>query len=408
MKALKITLIFVLILCLLAGCAGNPNPPVDSNPGSTAAMPPPTPEPTPEPTTEPTQEPEVDYVLPGYDENFFELVCEDMDYVLHVGHGEHGVSLYFISAQRVRNGDVQITTNLGKTYEPKVAGEMQLKELSMPVFLSYQGFDWKSHAQLELEDPAAADKKENQYYLSYVDARKVLRKKPLYFGKLYFGISDLLPAEYLDGNGSVDLPGGAELEIQEITVTVKGQSKTYHPKRFCITKKPLKPGGQSGFRIPGMMSSVEDMEPSADGLITDVRLDYEIREDVTLTGFVFPECPDAQVASCELRISLPNGERYEMDWDGKTPLELTAGTDISGELDFTMPQWAGKLWGGGAMYFSLAYEIDGKTGYEPYILVYTLFSDAYEYYAQKYDGIDMAAYYRDYVAVIEAAKKEAE
>lgn len=410
MRIWKMALVFVLVLCMLAGCGGNPKPPVGSNPGSTAPTPPPTPAPTPaptpEPTPEPTQEPEVDYVLPGYDENFFELVCEDMDYVRHLNSGTasfEAFPVFFVSAQRLRKGDVQITTNLGKVYEPKLAGQMQTDDLSMPIFLSYQGFDWKSHAQVELENPEEADKKENQYYLSYTDARKALRSKPLYGGVLFLPFSELLPGEYYDENGQIKLPDGTDtLEIQEITVTVKGQSKTYHPKRLCITSKPLEPSGRVG-GLHDLVGENQTITPSSDGTFTGMPLSYQVTEDVTLTGLALPEHPDSQILSCKLRIDVPGEDEIEMDWDGKTPVQVPAGAHISGELSFTMPQWAGKLWGSGTMYVSMAFEKDGVKGYSANQLLYTVTSGAYEYYAQKYDGIDMISYYQDYLAVIQAA-----
>ncbi len=411
MKACKLILVFTLVLCLLAGCVGNPNPPGGSNPGSTAATPPPTPaptpEPTPEPTTEPTQEPEVDYVLPGYDENFFDLACEDVEYVLHLNSGSFSslkIPVFFVSAQRLRKGDVRITTNLGKVYEPKLAGEVQAENLDMPVFLSYQGFDWKSHAQLELESPEEADKKENQYYLSYVDARKALRSKPLYGGVLTLPLSELLPAEYFDENGRIKLPDGTDtLEIQEITVTVKGQSKTYHPKRLCITSKPLELSGGAG-GLHDLGGNPQTITPSSDGTFTGMPLAYRTTEDVILTGLALPEHPDSQILSCQLRIDEPGKGTIEMDWDGKTPVQLAAGSLVVGELSFTMPQWAGKLCGSGTMYVSVAFEQDGVKGYSSNQMLYTVTSSAYEYYAQKYDGIDMVAYYRDYLSVVGTAK----
>ncbi len=406
MRALKITLIFVLILCLLAGCAGSPAPAPSSEPGSKPST-------TPATSQGPAldySDPELDYNKPGIDENYFDLYCEDMDLVYHVNDGgAQAVTFFFVSAQKLKNGDVQVSTDLGTTYDLPVEDAMNVRELPKPLFLSYQGFDWKRHAQVELEDPAEAEKQRNAYYLAYTEATQEPEKMALYGVKASANIQDLLTgSDYLTEDGRVVLPSGMDtLEIREITVTVKGQSKTYHPKRLCITTKPLEPDGASGGMF-GTGAFDVSMSPSPVGKLTTSPMLFTARKDVTLTGFAFPDYPDNQALSCKLRITPPNGPFIDMDWDCKTPLELDAGSKLEAELTFLMPQYAGCLGGGGSLYISLVGEKDGAECYAPYHLVYALFSDPYEYYAQKHDGVDVMSYYRDYLAVIEAAKKEAE
>ncbi len=392
MKFLNVVLALLLAVCLLAGCTGQPaaSVPTGSSEPSNLSSP-------PEGSTG-TGEPEGGWVFPSIDKSYFDLICEDMDITYHVNNsGGNVFYLFFISARPMEeDASIQITTDQSEHVIEVARGEWFGDErINQATILSYQGFDWAAYAAA-YEDSAAADALMRKYYGAL---NQVGQRAPrLYYYKLTLTFDDVF-SKYLTVDGESrewKLPEGTDtVGVEELTVTFRGESKTYHPRNLSLTTRMLDTSGNGV--IPPLLSGIR-VDPSATGEFTNeiAPLCYKFQKAATLTGFAFPEHPESRFVIAKLKITPQDGRGFEMEWDGKTPVEIDDGSEVKMTLTWTEPGLAGSLGGTGMQYFALLYERDGEEYSVQSQVTFSVYSDAFAFYAQKYDGVDMTAYYRDF------------
>ncbi len=386
MRALKITLIFVLILCLLAGCAGSPGPAPSSEPGS-------------EPSTAPapTQGPALDCRLPEIDENYFELLA-DTHAVIHTSDGLFSaMTMVLHSAHKLTDEDIRLTTDQGKEVRVLIVSEWK-DEFDEHMFLNYQTFDWAACAEV-WNDELAAEK----LLAPYRETFQQVELPPLYFYQLSVSWYDMFPECRVDDT-TWALPEGMDMvQIKELTITVKGQSKTYPLRQLCFTDQKLGPQSSALYGAAFAGGELTSYEP---GQFISPSLKYYVNADVTLTGFSFPDFPDNQALSCKLKIIPPKGPFIEMKWDCKTPVEVDAGSKIEAELTFSAPELADVQGGCGLIYFTLHFETAEGQFIAPLGGFYAIDKSPFEYYAEKYDGVDVMSYYRDFKSHLSGQQDE--
>lgn len=393
LKYTSLVLVLALSLCLFSGCELLP----DSS--------------TPTGTTEPPQaslpggEVDPDEAFTAIDPNYFELLCDNCDVTIYTQSRIQVLTFMLISAQPLGKYDVSIGTDQGVTTRVRLIDGKGQMQATMPlnVYLCYQNFDWKAYAQQEQTDPTGARELMAQYQ-EELDQQKFNRL----FSYQVQVFTDNLFANCKDENNQWALPQET-VEIQELTVSVKGQRKTYHPKCLRLTSAPLPVQSSTGALYRMYATRGFAVQPSASGQFYYNALwlswsagsaPYCLPQEIGL-----PLQDDVSIGTSPFAVYV-GSHRAGRDVLPGNRIGLSPGDTMKIFLNWTDPSKAGELGLTGLSYFALYYDISDSDRFtnserccfvEP--VMYNIFSNAYEYYAWAQDGVDIMSYYRDYVAV---------
>lgn len=374
--------------CLLTGCTETPNDTTVDSTGSSSIG---NSESAPSNVqlTEPTQNTEgllEELVIPSSQEKYFDLLCENCSMNFYLKNaGWQFVTFFVVYTEDLEGETLTITTNLGRTAEITITNYNDALPFTRAVFATYQGISW---ADVAAGDPTC--QAQFQQYQGALDAIvDTLPKLKCY----------LLPISFKQlGIDTSDIT--SELtQITTITATMGEETKTYDVGEinFWNLNYRTKPGG--GLYIRGGEVAGLNMPPSATGAVSLPAVSFFAKEDVTLQKLEVFGSEDVAISDVRCTILTESGQTYNMTWDGNSPLEIDAGTELKIELELEDPAVANTLSANVMRYFLLSYmkgEEECQVGIQESYLV---FSGRDDIYALKVDGIDMLSYYLDYYNV---------
>lgn len=404
LKWTALFLVLSLILCLFSGCE---LPPEAANPSEAPVQ-------TDPPL--PGFEVDPDEAFTPIDPNYFELLAEDCDVTVYTQEGGvHAITFMLLSAQPLGKYDVTIGSDQGVTRNVRLISSKSQVQTTMPyyVYLCYKNFDWKACAQMMQTKPASAKLLLDSYQEEWQQCK--FNRLFSYQVKVY--VSNLFSNLKGEHNRWVFPEGQDTVAIQDLTVTVKGQSKTYHPRCLRLTNAPMP------------VQSTKDLEQLYDSLGFSVQPSavgdfyYNALWPVLSSGFQhltgtmvidqigLPMQEGMTVGPCPYAFYGPFGRIYGGTLQENEFIRMD-GAKLKILLHWTDPAMANKLGATGLNYFALYYETapnkpwdspERRCFIQP--IVYNIFSNAYEYYAWAHDGVDILPYYRDYVAVVQEVPK---
>lgn len=386
-KFLGVILIVCITISMFAGCNNQPNcSTVSGQPnGSTGSD-------QPYPPTVPTSEVEiVDYHMPTVDEDFFELVCDNMDVTIYTLSTMQRFWIFqLVSARDLSGETITMTSNLGGTATWTATSEPNVEPvpLSEIVFLGYQDFDWASAK----EDPDVLKQQLNLALSSFTDAQNAVPR--LYSYRVTVALEDL---GVNFGKSNDDRAQMSPQKIETLSITVSGQTKTYTLDNFLLLPESVAQNGGITDAVNSEIAAVTDYAatPSADGILSLMELQYRIKSDVVLQSFTMP---GAEVLECEIKIVTSQGDKFSMRWDCNSPLEVDEGSEVTLEnLVIRDPALEGTLFSNIYRYLIMHYASNaGEFSYEIPISI-RMRQDPFDIYALKVDGVDMLPYYLEYL-----------
>lgn len=385
MKKLISLLLCIGILAALTGC-------VSSLDGTTAPADPAVTQPKGNQNIQPTtgnqdvdsKPVDRDYRMPTVDPDYWELLCQNCDITMYLDMTREGFVMFpLLSAQDLNGKLGTVTTDLGVSAEFEVLGTGNVSEFPFYTFLMYQDFDWSA---LDT-DPYSRAQIEAPWQTRYQSAKDEL--PALYYYRVH------LPLDLL----GIDTASTEPQQIRSLTVTLEGQTKTYElgNVRFLpgeVDANTSYTGGLSN--KTGTLVSEYSAEISENGMLELPYWDLEATQDLVLQGIHVADHPDVELLSCDLSITTPTGDTFNMRWDGKTPIEVDEGSKLRLDLVLADPFLANALQATLLRYILLDYTNDGEAFSQVMYLSCRVWTSPHDIYVMKLDGVDMLPYYTEY------------
>lgn len=386
MKKLFSLLLCMAVLAALTGC-------VRSLDGTAAPTDPTVTQPTDrkDPIVQPTgnqptvtQPSEADYRMPTVDLDYWELLCENCDYTMHFsGMRENFLMFPLISARDLEGKFVTVTTDYGVTAKFEIFGAGTLNDFPFDTFLMYQDFDWST---LDT-DPYTRGQIEAPWMSAYQSVKSALPE--LFFYRLH------LPFDMLGIHTNAAQPQ----QVRTLTVTLEGQTKTYELGNVRFLSGGLEEntsylGGLTN--VNGLLISEYSVDASENGAMKLPNWELEAKADLVLQGIHVADHPDVELLSCDLSITTPTGDTFNMRWDGKSPIEVDEGSKLRLDLVLADPFLANALQANLLRYILLDYTNDGGAFSQVMYISCRVWTSPHDIYVMKLDGVDMWPYYAEY------------
>ena len=332
--------------------------------------------------------------LPMIQENYWNLFDINCAVIYEPGFISLGsIDLTLLSSVPLEQEDVVVTLQSGLNiiyYLDTYDGDTGICSMYEDFFLLYQGIS-ADELLSYVEGSLSIERKEEIDNMLYAFRNLDDNKKPL----IYRYTLDLcMPITEME----------SEYVLDALNVTVNGETRTY--KLGTIQNRMFEAAEYA--YDPNYSLNCDDnlgffgtnVDVTSDGSILLDNIKYTAVDDVVITGVRFYKGEDVQIHSVSVVQNTADGAIIDTTWDMIQPIELNAGDSIYLNLQITDPFFAGTLGGWNTRYLMLEYQNSDGT-YElgiPFHFVQTL-SDPFAYLAME-DGIDVLAYYLNYVNVL--------
>ena len=408
----RIALCVLAAMLMLSGCVAAPVEPVQGNaPGdeTTAAIP----DETKETTTPsfPEGSPEVIPALLAKHQKTIHVVKPNWNRDIYPDSSSCYMSLDVLSDIPLKEEDVTVTLpidldvtvilnerDIGDTPSQLEAMPSGLGGFSYDTYLHYWGMDCtelaaKHNAMTDARAALIAERNPtneaayrqasndyNEFYNTHYDDYIHLTRKMLpqfYRYQVTFRIDPTLCKK--------------DSVFRDLILTIKGEEFPVDIGELRLHTKNALESHDRSFAIDLAFASIHPLH-DLDGSITVNDLDGMVEEAVTLTGFEYlsngPQPTDVRLY---LYSNSTVGNKL-IDWNEPTPIEVNKGKHISIEMVFEDPileKTAYEISG----FVILEYEANGVSYREGYEACYTHEYQAYDLYAELFDGIDFTQYY---------------
>lgn len=324
-----------------------------------------------------------DYVVPTVDPDFWELLCENCDISMYFDTTREGhLMFWLVAVQEPAGKTMTITTDTGHTSEVMVYQDGDPHPMEFSFFLMYQDFDWES-LKTDIASQTSILKTWRAKY------EKALSEIPaMYCYRFYIPLRDL----------GIDETATEPQQLKTLTVTLDGQTKTYDlgKVQFLPGKVPCNYSLEGGLEDRSFMRAGYGSGFNKEGHLKVSGLRFVTTKDVVLQGISFPGSEGVMVVSCEIVITTPFGDKYNMTWDANSPIEVDEGSEIQINLVMEDPVRANTLIANTIRYLSLDYSRDGVT-YGDYIYMScSVAVDPYFFYEWCMGGVDVWKYLFEY------------
>ncbi len=312
--------------------------------------------------------------VPEIKEDYFEMTFDNCNLTMYRGNGGYnGFEVWLFSAKDLAGQTVDVVTDIGGSCsflipEPSEDDVIVPEKISFETFLAYQGL---SPADLT-EDKSVADRYKTAYSLIVDDVRRLFQ----------YRVSLSFPSL------GIDMEAEESQKIETLSVTVGEQTKKYEVKNMVVLP------GSATLPYGGGLSNRNGIgpfpiPPSPKGIVTlPEALCFRASEDMVLEGLKFIDLADVAF-ECELVVRPETGGMYNLTWDGASPLDIDANSEISMSITFEDPSLAGALTGSVMRYMAIHYRLNGEQFGLSTQLIYFLSTDPHELYASKVDGVDI-------------------
>lgn len=375
MKKIHFIMLLLCMVCLINGCAE----PIDTI--TTDPI-------TSDRTTDDENEVLANIVRPTVANGFFELLCENFSANIYLGSsGARFLEFWLISDSDLEGESLVLCTNIGSEVQieiPKAASTPF--DFPFYVFVAYQDFSWGDYAVNE--DAFTAELE--QYKRAYDLLKSSLPQLFAYRIQVSFkqlGIATDAISE--------------TIQVNSLTAAIGDQKKEYSITglRFLPDACTTKYGGGLSSQNLGMGGI--SINPSIDGYIELPKLKFTAKKDIVLENISFAGNESIDIIDCIVSIESKQGKKYTFTWDGSSPIDVDADSQLSLEVKLNHADLSNAIIGGSVDYMIVNYS-DGETAYETAIQLYfSIFPAPHDIYAVKVDNIDMLPYYIDYYNVIQ-------
>lgn len=333
--------------------------------------------------------------LPVIQENYWNLFDINCEVIYEPGFiSLGGIDLTLLSAVPLEQEDVVLTLEADLDmiyYLNAYDGGTGICSLYEDIFLLYQGFSANELLAYAAGTLPSEQKEEIDNMLYAFHALDDGEKPVIY----RYSLELCIPITEME----------SDFVLDELTITVNGETRTYElgtiqNRTFEATEYTYDPNYSLNCDDNlGFFGSNVDV--TSDGSILLDNIKYTAVNDVIITGVRFYKGEDVQIDSVSVVQNTADGAVIDTTWDMIQPIELNAGDSIYLNVQITDPFFAGTLGGWNTRYLMLEYQ-SGDGIYElgiPFHFVQTL-SDPFAYIAME-DGIDVLAYYLNYVNMLQ-------
>lgn len=317
--------------------------------------------------------------LPSRQEDFFLLECENCDITIYDGiSGGIFCTFRLLSAQPLTEADVELTTPEGFNSGMSLV-ETETQSFPYYVFQAYQGQSWTRLYELFLEgeNSAAHYAERDQYMDAYTQ----------------LGADDIPPLYAYDLTLSWPNENQAAIpDVRELSVTVKGQTRTFPIDCFRFVDDFSYISGDGNLVAQSIARFDLNVTPGADGHIDTRELEFEAKEalEITQIGFVGDA---AQIAEVSI-FSAETG--VDVTWNEGEGFPVNQGDTITLRVHATDPVFANTLTGSTRRHLEVRYTCNGTESAAYVELGYRMRRNPYEIYAAEVDGVDILSYYTEY------------
>lgn len=269
------------------------------------------------------------------------------------------------------------------------------------VFQNYYGTDFTLLAKLwELtQNPPEAgseEEKEAEKLTGGKDPAQLLRELKNAAQSSYTSLKSDDVREFYVYSVTIQFTGETEETIEEMDVSIGNQC--YHQEIGSLHLIP----GAAPKNYPFVDEVYMDSLPMqswavnlyGEGYGNFWAFTFQATDDITLTDFYFLDTI-SEVLNIEMKVTA-DGQTITSSWDGKSPVYLYTGDEVTLTVAMRNPNMAG-LHFDTNLYYELDMVVNGETYcLTNYVQMTSLFMNYHELYAIVFDGLDMEAYYRDY------------
>lgn len=192
-----------------------------------------------------------------------------------------------------------------------------------------------------------------------------------------------------------------DVELNSLTITVNGISKTYDIGSIRLTK-----GGPRDSNAALLVDSVCLFDVQADickgGFVSSFDIGADINDEVVFTGVTL-STQSAEITETLVRITKADGMTMTQRFTPDMTISLEKGDRI--DLDLRIQYNADNSRGiaNGQYIIYVNFEADGKDGWDFVEIVYRArFGGIFQYYVSSELGLDIASYWADYVPALAA------
>lgn len=316
--------------------------------------------------------------LPVITEDYFRLLCDNTNVEISGNSYYRSVKFGFLSAAAVTVENVELCFDKDVPFTFSV--EIQEEErIDLASYATYQGISWEKMA----EDPAEREKIQ-EYEKAWVSIPENEAPK-LYSGILTVTFNEAALKE--------------NVTLTRLTLKINSVSQEYD-----IGK--LKLGPYSFYDMPGdglMVNTVAltDMNilPSKEGKFTAERIELSAQHDVAINRVYF-HTGTVRIDQISYIQQLPDGMQIDTVWDQNTPICLEKGATISFYVTASDAALQDTLLGNRQIYLIFEYTDNAEKCTAYCELTYRMRQPPFHAYAFIEDGLDILAYYTDYLPTV--------
>ncbi len=360
----------VALLALLTGCTTTPGPtePAGTTESPTSGFTPSTP-----PVLSDSEKEELlkGIRVPTNDPTYFDLLCENCDITVYLqASGSDGWEFWLISAERVDGEIITVQTDTGIAFQTPLptSGQETPTKTPFETFLAYQG----------------------------LSANKLTEEEYRHYQTVYALLSPDLPRLYTYRLRITFEMLGIDREetkepviIQTLTVTLKGQTKTYNVGNIQFLPDAIDLRYDDGLQYFFGVGGSLPRDYQKDGWVELHKVvDITVTKDVVLQRIAVTGIENVEV-EVEFVVHPEVGGMFNVTWDGSSPLELDENSTVEMKLKFKDPAFGRQLFTNAYRYIGLYYTSDGVEYSKQNQLAYFTSNIVHGAYALKVDGVDV-------------------
>lgn len=316
--------------------------------------------------------------LPQVEKDYFDLLCGHSDAIFYLeSGGQNYLEFWLLSARDLSEETILFATEGGESFEGAVLSSSQYPFLFQN-FLTYQDFDWR---ELEALQPEEKETVLASYRAVYDKIREEKTVPYLYMQRIAISFGQL----------GIEQPLEKETGIPPVTVSVRGQSKTYSLDNVTFRQElvPFTKSLQGSLKQISLGMTGVRADPTETGNFSVPEIKLKAEKAVTLTGLSFLDHKEIRLQECTVTTDTGDGMVLNQTWDGASPMDIPAGASVTLTLKAEDPFLAGLLEASFLRYLAVEYTDQGQECGVVVQLYYLMTPDPFDFYAMKAEGLEI-------------------